>query len=117
SELRMRRLRRYPPFADLFTLTVSGSEESAVLRACVSLRDELRRAMEGDEALRKTQAEVLGPAPAPVLRVKGRFRYRILLVGKNDKATRNVIAYFLKEFARCRDSRGMNLFASCNALE
>ena len=26
SEIRMRRLRRYPPFADLFTVTVSGTE-------------------------------------------------------------------------------------------
>ena len=33
SEIRMRRLRRYPPFADLFTVTVSGTEEGRVLRA------------------------------------------------------------------------------------
>ena len=30
SEIRMRRLRRYPPFADLFTITVSGDRKSVV---------------------------------------------------------------------------------------
>ena len=39
----MRRLRRFPPFADLFTFTVSGTEEGAVLRAAASVREELRR--------------------------------------------------------------------------
>ena len=27
SEIRMRRLRRYPPFADLFSFTVTGADE------------------------------------------------------------------------------------------
>jgi len=43
SEIRMRRLRRYPPFADLFTVTVSGTEEGRVLRAAVSVRETLRQ--------------------------------------------------------------------------
>ena len=37
----MRRLRRFPPFADLFTFTVSGTEEGAVLRAAAAVREEL----------------------------------------------------------------------------
>ncbi|MFR0768690.1 MAG: hypothetical protein ACLSHO_02925 [Dysosmobacter sp.] len=31
------------------------------------------------------EPEVLGPAPAPVVKVNNRFRYRCTLVGKNDK--------------------------------
>lgn len=31
SEIRMRRLRRYPPFADLFSFTVTGADESRVI--------------------------------------------------------------------------------------
>ena len=43
NEIRLRRLRRFPPFADLFTFTVSGAEEGAVLRAAAAVREELRR--------------------------------------------------------------------------
>lgn len=109
SEIRMRRLRRLPPFADLFTLTISGTEEGAVFRAAIGVRDALRRHF-GD-------GEVLGPAPAPVLKVNNRYRYRILLVGKNNKETREEIGGLLRAFAGNGANRGFNLFAECNAAE
>ena len=116
SEIRMRQLRRYPPFADLFTFTVSGTEEGTVLRAAAGVRETLRRIAALPEQAQH-QAEVLGPAPAPVLKVNNRYRYRILLVGKNDKATRDQISWLLKEFAKDRANRGLNLFVDCNTLE
>ena len=61
--------------------------------------------------------EVLGPAPAPVLKLNNRFRYRLLLVGKNDKATRDRISWLLKEFANDRANRGLNIFVDCNTME
>nr|WP_325215034.1 primosomal protein N' [uncultured Oscillibacter sp.] len=109
SEIRMRRLRRLPPFADLFTITLSGVEEGAVLRAAIAVRDTLRRRF-GD-------SEVLGPAPAPVLKVNNRYRYRVLLAGKNDKETREEIGGLLKAFAGNSANRGFNIFAECNAAD
>ena len=109
SEIRIRRLRRLPPFADLFTLTISGAEEGAVLRAAIGVRDALRRRF-GDH-------EVLGPAPAPVLKVNNRYRYRCLLVGKNDKETREEIGGLLRAFAGNGANRGFNIFAECNTAE
>lgn len=109
SEIRMRQLRRLPPFADLFTLTVSGAEEGAVLRAAMNVRDALRRRF-GDR-------EVLGPAPAPVLKVNNRYRYRLVLAGRNDKETREAIAGLLRSFAGNSANRGFNIFAECNAAE
>ena len=116
SEIRLRRLRRYPPFADLFTFTVSGTEEGAVLRAAAGVRETLRRlcALPG---LAASQPEVLGPAPAPVLKLNNRYRYRVLLVGRNDKATREQVSWLLKEFALDRANRGLNMFVDCNTME
>ena len=116
SEIRLRRLRRYPPFADLFTFTVSGTEEGAVLRAAAGVRETLRRlcALSG---LAASQPEVLGPAPAPVLKLNNRYRYRVLLVGRNDKATREQVSWLLKEFALDRANRGLNMFVDCNTME
>ena len=109
NEIRMRRLRRLPPFADLFTITVSGAEEGAVLRAAIAVRDTLR--------LRFGDSEVLGPAPAPVLKVNNRYRYRCLLTGKNDKETREEIGGLMRAFAGNGANRGFNIFAECNAAE
>lgn len=116
SEIRMRRLRRYPPFADLFTVTVSGTEEGRVLRATVSVRETLRQLCRRPE-LAAGEPEVLGPAPAPVVKVNNRFRYRCTLVGKNDKATREMLAWLQKDFAKDSANRGMNLFVDHNAAD
>ena len=61
--------------------------------------------------------EILGPAPAPVVKVNNRFRYRCTLVGKNDKATREMLAWLQKDFAKDSANRGMNLFVDHNAAD
>ena len=114
SEIRMRRLRREPPFADLFTFTISGTEEGRVLRAAAGVREVLRRTFACTD---EKTTEVLGPAPAPIVRVNNRFRYRCLLVGRNDKATREQVSRILKEFAANRANRGLHLFVDCNTME
>ena len=110
EEIRLRRLHHYPPFADLFVFTVSGGEEGGTLRRAANLRDTLRQLFGED-------AEVLGPAPAPVLKVNNRYRYRCTLAGMNDKATREKIGWLLKEFANDRGNRGWNLYVDCNPLD
>ena len=116
SEIQLRRLRRYPPFADLFTFTVSGTEEGRVLRGAAEVRERLRRLCEVP-ALAASQPEVLGPAPAPVLKVNNRFRYRCTLVGRNDKATREGVSWVLKDFAADGGNRGLSIFVDCNTME
>ena len=116
GEIRLRRLRRFPPFADLITFTVSGAEEGSVLRAAAAVREELRRLAQLP-ALAESQPEVLGPAPAPLMKLNNRYRYRCLLVGRNDKPTREAVSWLLKAFAADRANRGMNLFVDCNSME
>ncbi len=116
SEIRMRRIRREPPFADVFTLTVSGMEEGAVFRAAARLRDGLR---EGLSASPQTagNVEVIGPAPAPVLKVNNRYRYRIFWIGRNDHRTREILVYYFKAFHAQKENRNLHLFIDCNALD
>ena len=109
GEIRLRRLRRCPPFADLFVFTVSGTDEGSVLRSAAGFRERLRQVFPGEE--------VLGPAPAPVLKLNNRFRYRLLLVGKNDKPTRDRVSWLLKEFANDRANRGSNIFVDCDPMD
>ena len=116
GEIRMRRLRRYPPFAALFTVTVSGTEESRVLRAAAGIRDTLRQLCQRPE-LSGGEPEVLGPAPAPVVKVNNRFRYRCTLVGRNDKATREMLAWLQKAFAKDGANRGLHVFVDYNAAD
>lgn len=38
------------------------------------------------------QVEVLGPAPAPLARLRNRFRYRVMLRGKDRQSLRGTLA-------------------------
>ena len=116
SEIRMRKLRRYPPFADLFTLTVSGVDEGQVLRASIALKEALKAEAARREALRPLEPEVLGPASAPVVKVNNRYRYRMYIVARNTPEIRRLISEFLLAFHRHRENRGLDIFADCNAL-
>ncbi len=113
AELRIRRARRYPPFADIFTMTVSGPEEGAVLRAAAGLREAMRDGLRGRDDV--GAVEIVGPAPAPVVKVNNRYRYRLFWVGRNDHSAREVISFYIRAFHRKKENRGMNLFVDCNA--
>ena len=87
-----------------------------MLRAAAGARESLRQIFSAPE-FAAAEPEILGPAPAPVLKVNNRYRYRCVLVGKNDKATREQISRILKEFAFDRSHRGLNIFVDCNTME
>ena len=116
SEIRMRKLRLDPPFADQFVITVTGGEESAVLRAAAQVRDGLAT-LAASPQYQPMQWEVLGPAPAPVLKVNNRYRYRITVIGRNDKTLRDVIASILRQFAARSENRNMSIYADCNRMD
>ena len=69
EELERRRELGYPPFSHLVRIVVSGPEPAPGLRALEELRDGMRA------------VELLGPAP--LLRLRG--RYRAQLVAKTDR--------------------------------
>ena len=117
SELRMRRLRRYPPFADLFAFTVTGADEGRVIRAAKALRDALSYAVGEREELKPLHIEVLGPAGASVVKVNNRYRYRVFLVGAGCPMLRRLVAEYLYAFYQHKENRGLDIFADCNAIQ
>lgn len=116
SEIRMRRIRRDPPFADQFMMTVTGPEEPEVRRACAELRRGLQAAAK-NPPYREMELEIIGPAPAPVVKVNNRYRYRISVIGRNDKALRELLSAFMKEFARRKENRSMGIYTDCNRMD
>ena len=114
-EIDLRRIRREPPFADEVVLTVTGPEEADVRRACTQVRDSLRRAVL-QEPYAPMELEVLGPAPASVVKVNNRFRYRITVVGRCSAPVRRLLAAYMKEFAQRKENRMLHIFAECNRM-
>ena len=71
KELEFRRLMRYPPFSALANILVRHTQQEDALRLAAELGALLDPAPEG--------IKVLGPAAAPVARLKREFRYQLLI--------------------------------------
>lgn len=115
-EIRLRKLRRDPPFADQFMITVTGLEESAVRRAIHEIAESLRTAAKA-QPYAALNWMILGPSPAPVVRVNERYRYRVTVIGRNDKTLRGLLSSFMKEFSKRGENRNMQIYTDCNLMD
>ena len=115
GEIRMRQLRFFPPFSDLFVLGVSGLEEIAVLRACLKLREGLERALK-QPTYSRAPYRLLGPAPAAVAKVNDRYRYRLTLSAQNVRPIRLLVAHLIRQAQTDKANRGLAIFADLNPM-
>jgi primosomal protein N' (replication factor Y) len=65
----------------LILLRLEGPKGRVVEEKARLLGEELRRLLASHERL---DAEVLGPAPAPIARLRGRYRWQLLLKGEKS---------------------------------
>ena len=77
AELSLRQALSYPPFSRMVKLEVSHKEESTAREAAGRLSEAL--------AARAQEGELLGPAPAPIPRVKGRYVWHLILKSENPE--------------------------------
>nr|HMR04341.1 primosomal protein N' [Polyangiaceae bacterium] len=93
-EIEARRELRYPPFSRLALVRVDAVDEREAERAAAFLADIAARAC-------KHEADILGPAPAPLIRLRNRFRYRFMV----RSASRAPLRAALLAVARAPDNR------------
>jgi primosomal protein N' (replication factor Y) len=74
-ELVMRRELSYPPFSRLALIRIVGADLEAVARESMLVRNECGRVV----SLKELPVTLLGPAPAPIARIKDRHRFQILI--------------------------------------
>jgi primosomal protein N' (replication factor Y) len=116
GERDLRRLLGFPPFLDLFRLTLSSTDEKQVLRACSLLRQTLApwARQRGERGL---DTQVLGPAPAGVLKVNNRYRYCLLIKGRSDKETRATLAQAMRAVQQDNMNKGLAIYMDVNPMD
>jgi primosomal protein N' (replication factor Y) len=102
-ELRLRQELGWPPFSRMALVRIEGAEAAAVAamaeRAAKALRGQVDKGVKGD-AMR-----VLGPAPAPIERLRGRYRWQVVVRSTEAGAMRVALASMQAELGG-RDARG-----------
>jgi primosomal protein N' (replication factor Y) len=93
KELQFRRLMHYPPFSAMANLLVRAAKQEDALRMASELDLYMKPAPEN--------IKIMGPAEAPVLRIKAEFRYQFLIKAASRKAL-NGLLQSARDFARGR---------------
>jgi len=89
----------YPPVSRLANLLFDGPDESAVIRRATAEADLLRS---------ESGLTLLGPAPMPLSRLKGQFRWHITLLGPQVRRITEVLHGVVRR-AREAGSRGVRV--------
>jgi len=87
-----------PPYGRMAGIVLSGSDVQAVF----DLGNALAR---NDAPLRKVGAQVFGPAPAPIARIRGRHRVRLLVKADKGTALQPALADWVGQFRLKGDLR------------
>lgn len=95
GEMANRSLLQYPPYAALARVLVSGAEENNVISRVEYLAKMLKIEIER----KNVQVEILGPSPAPLIYIKNRYRYHLILKCSEQQPLQE-LAHFLREQLR-----------------
>ncbi len=82
QELINRQRFNYPPFGSVGRIIIRGPDE----RLTESVAESLVKRLEAARANFDTKVRILGPAPPPITRLRGKYRFHILLQSVNPSA-------------------------------
>jgi len=94
EELERRRAHHYPPFSKLINIMFRGKKELAVQEQAGEFRKLLKT------HLNSTDIELIGPAPLPIHRLRGHFRWHLMLRGSDMNSIQAVLRLALENLKR-----------------
>jgi primosomal protein N' (replication factor Y) (superfamily II helicase) len=83
QEIRFRRTFKYPPFSRLINCLFQGNQEAEVIQMVEKTSRYLRKETQKNNWT--SSLEILGPVPAPIAKIKGRYRWQMLIKGENNR--------------------------------
>jgi primosomal protein N' (replication factor Y) len=87
QELPIRKEYGYPPTAAMIRIIVRGPQESSTEQFAEQVAERLREAAAGLQA----DVRILGPAPAPLAKLRGKFRFHALVQGQDRDLMRRIV--------------------------
>jgi primosomal protein N' (replication factor Y) (superfamily II helicase) len=107
KELQFRRFMKYPPFAAMANVLIRAAKQEDALRMSTELGHHVTPAPEN--------MRIMGPAEAPVPRLKAEFRYQ-LLIKSGSRKDLNALLRKAQEFARAQKWNATSLVIDVDPL-
>lgn len=103
-ELPLRRGLFYPPYARLVLLRCSATEERRAMECAARARTAAAESIQVLDDPRT--ARVLGPAPAPLFRLQGRFRFQVMIKARDHGAMTRIVGQLRGRLAAATAATG-----------
>lgn len=111
-ELPIRREMIYPPFCDLCVAGFSGELENQTCAAAQEFLNIFKKLHMSEFS--DLNIIVLGPVMPRIMKIGGKFRYRIIIKCRNTKKFRELVSRTLKEFAKNKKYDKISAYAELN---
>ena len=109
AEIVLRRAMLYPPFADIGVVAFSSQDRQKTHDAADYFTDRLKAVAK--EIYSELPLRVMGPSPAAISKIGGKYRYRIIIKFKNCKRFREMMSGLLIEFGNNRQYSEVSVYA------
>jgi primosomal protein N' (replication factor Y) len=97
-EMPVRNALGYPPYSYLARLLFTHEDEAEISKGAALAKEILDKTLSGHDNF----IEVLGPAPAPLSRIKGRYRWQLVIKGPRRNELRDIIRESMAVLQKCR---------------
>ncbi|MBQ9994610.1 MAG: primosomal protein N', partial [Clostridia bacterium] len=111
-EIKVRRAMLYPPFSDICVCGFVGEEEERVKDASRHFLRLLGAVAANDYP--ELPMRVLGPSPASINKIGGKYRYKLIIKCRNTVRMRELMAILLSEAGKRKENKDIQVFADMN---
>ncbi len=112
TEIMARRALGYPPYTDLFLFGLTGVNENDVKSATTAFLRILRHLAAKEYA--DLKMIVLDPSPASVVKIAGKFRYKVLMKTINSARLRAMVSEALAAYHKDTISKFVSIYVDIN---
>ncbi|MCL2415640.1 MAG: primosomal protein N' [Defluviitaleaceae bacterium] len=110
TEIEIRRQMTYPPFSNVFQVLFLGEDEKKLIQAMQNLGTLMRGCN------RKGLCSILGPAPAVISKIRGQFRWKILIKCIDENILKQFALYCVEKLKQYFDVSGITMNLTLNPV-
>jgi len=114
KEMEQRRELGYPPFNHLILVVFSGKTQKEVTAYAQEFSHLLRKKTASDK---HKQGEILGPAPAPLPKIKDQYRWQLLIKTNSITGTANLMRRMLEQDRNSKTKKPVRIMINVDPMD
>ncbi len=115
NESELRKIRNLPPFSDIFSLAFLAEKEIDAFNACAEVSRKAHTVLSDEYA--DISAKILGPTPAAIVKLNGKFRYKLVISTKNNKRSRDLVSRLVRDFLNNKKYKNISIIPDINTTD